>query len=123
LYRGDTHAARERLAEALRLAQQVGLREVELMALGLEGVPDRAYELVFMLLALALDREPLELAPRALASADPKQRGTALEYLEQVIPEPIRSGIWPYLQAGRLPSRRPGRRAEDIESELRQSFG
>jgi LuxR family transcriptional regulator, maltose regulon positive regulatory protein len=38
LYRGDTHAARERLAEALRLAQQVGLREVELMALGLEGV-------------------------------------------------------------------------------------
>jgi LuxR family maltose regulon positive regulatory protein len=38
LYRGDTAAARERLAEALRLAQQAGLREVELMALGLEGV-------------------------------------------------------------------------------------
>jgi len=38
LYRGDTSGARERLAESLRVAQQVGLHEVELMGLGLEGV-------------------------------------------------------------------------------------
>jgi hypothetical protein len=112
----DLSEQHQELRPPQRLTLQAAARE-------LEADPDRAYELVFMLLALALDREPLELAQRALASADPKQRGTALEYLEQVIPEPIRSGIWPYLQAGRLPSRRPGRRAEDIESELRQSFG
>jgi hypothetical protein len=112
----DLAEQHQELRPPRRLTLQAAARE-------LETDPDRAYELVFMLLSLALDREPLELAQRALASADPKQRGTALEYLEQVIPEPIRSGLWPYLQAGRLPSGQPARRPEDLESELRQSFG
>ncbi len=38
LYRGDETTARERVSEALQLARDAGLREVELMALGLEGV-------------------------------------------------------------------------------------
>jgi AAA family ATP:ADP antiporter len=112
----DLAEQHQELRPPKRLTLQAAARE-------LETEPDRAYEIVFMLLALALDREPLELAQRALRSADPKQRGTALEYLEQVIPEPIRSGLWPYLQAGRLPSGRPTRLAADIENELRQSFG
>jgi ATP/maltotriose-dependent transcriptional regulator MalT len=38
LHRGDPPAARERLNEALGLAREEGLRELEMMALGLEGV-------------------------------------------------------------------------------------
>jgi len=38
LHRGDPAAARARVAEALCLARDAGLREVETMALGLEGV-------------------------------------------------------------------------------------
>jgi ATP/maltotriose-dependent transcriptional regulator MalT len=38
LFRGDAAAARERVDEALRLARAMELRDVELMALGLEGV-------------------------------------------------------------------------------------
>jgi LuxR family maltose regulon positive regulatory protein len=38
LFRGDAPAARERLAAALRLSQEAALRDVELMARGLEGV-------------------------------------------------------------------------------------
>lgn len=112
----DLAEQHQELRPPRRLALQAAARE-------LETDPSRAYEIVFMLLSLALETEPLELAQRALGSGDPKQRGTALEYLEQVLPEPIRSGLWPHLQAGRPLSGRPTRRAADLETELRQSFG
>jgi ATP:ADP antiporter, AAA family len=53
---------------------------------------------VFALLGLALDREPLALAQRAFAGGDAHQRGTALEYLESVLPEPLRSELWPHVR-------------------------
>jgi AAA family ATP:ADP antiporter len=112
----DLAEQHQELRPPQRLLLQAAQRE-------LEADPDRAYEIVFMLLSLSLESEALDLAQRALGSGDPKQRGTALEYLEQVIPEPIRSGIWPYLQAGRPLSKSPARRAADIENELRRSFG
>jgi ATP:ADP antiporter, AAA family len=112
----DLAEQHQELRPPQRLTLQAAARE-------LEADPAHAVEVVFMLLALALDREPLELAQRALRSSDPKQRGTALEYLEQVIPEPIRSALWPHLEAGRPPSGRSARPPEDIESELRKSFG
>jgi hypothetical protein len=51
--------------------------------------PTKALELVFRILSLALDPEPLNLAQRAFRSADPQLRGTALEYLETVLPADI----------------------------------
>jgi AAA family ATP:ADP antiporter len=60
-------------------------------------LPDRALDHVFTLLGLAFDAEALDLARRAVSTADEKLRGTALEYLEHVVPEPLRSGIRPYL--------------------------
>ncbi|HEX6765937.1 MAG TPA: hypothetical protein VF103_10680, partial [Polyangiaceae bacterium] len=72
-------------------------------------LPDRALDHVFTLLGLAFDSDAIELARRALSTADRKLRGTALEYLEHVVPEPIRTGIWPYLQAGRPPRPTPDR--------------
>jgi hypothetical protein len=86
-------------------------------------LPDRALDHVFTLLGLAFDADALELARRALSTNDQKLRGTALEYLEHVVPEPIRSGIWPYLQAGRLPKADPGRAPADMVEELKRSIG
>ncbi len=65
---------------------------------------DRSFALVFTLLALALPPEPMRLAHRSLLSSDPGLRGTALEYLESVLPTRVRDGLWPYLEE------RPGSR-------------
>jgi hypothetical protein len=44
-------------------------------------------EQVFLILALTLEREPLEIALRAMRTDDASLRGTALEYLDNVLPE------------------------------------
>jgi hypothetical protein len=51
---------------------------------------------VFDLLALALDPAAVRSAYRALAARDAR-RGTALEYLETVLPASIRDALWPKL--------------------------
>jgi AAA family ATP:ADP antiporter len=58
---------------------------------------DRSLEHLFTLLSLHLEREPLRMAFRALHHDDARHRGTALEYLETVLPGEVREGIWPYL--------------------------
>jgi hypothetical protein len=55
-------------------------------------------EHVFTLLSLALPRQPLEIAFRGLHAEDEMHRGMALEYLESVLPPPIRERLWPYLE-------------------------
>ncbi|XXX74766.1 hypothetical protein WMF30_44655 [Sorangium sp. So ce134] len=59
----------------------------------------RSLEHVFRVLSLCLEREPLEIAYRALHADDAHLRGTALEYLENVLPARIRESLWPYLGA------------------------
>jgi hypothetical protein len=58
----------------------------------------RSMDHVFTLLALVLPREPLFLAYRGLQTDDPQIHGTALEYLESVLPERARKGLWPFLE-------------------------
>jgi hypothetical protein len=48
---------------------------------------------VFTLLSLVVEREPLQIAHRALVGGDAGLRGTALEYLENVLPEDVRRGL------------------------------
>ncbi|HEX6276544.1 MAG TPA: Npt1/Npt2 family nucleotide transporter [Polyangiaceae bacterium] len=86
-------------------------------------LPDRALDHVFTLLGLAFDTDAIELSRRALSTSDAKLRGTALEYLEHVVPEPIRSGIWPYLQAGRPPRPVAARSPSEIVDDLKRSMG
>ena len=65
-----------------------------------EFVRDRAGQSlahVFTLLALVLPREPLQIAFRSLQSEDAHLRGTALEYLEGVLPAHVRQPLWPFL--------------------------
>jgi hypothetical protein len=82
---------------------------------------DRSLEHVFTLLALMLPREPLRLAFHGLFTEDRQLRGTALEYLESVLPEPVREKLWPFLEPGSV--RRPGggRPANEALENLLQS--
>ncbi len=52
---------------------------------------------VFTLLALVLPTAPLQIAYRGLHTDDPKLRGTALEYLEGVLPQDLSQRLWPFL--------------------------
>ncbi|MEM7139245.1 MAG: Npt1/Npt2 family nucleotide transporter [Myxococcota bacterium] len=60
---------------------------------------DRNLQHVFTLLSLTLDREAIVLSLRALSSDDDNLRGTALEYLHNVLPEEVRTSLWPRLTA------------------------
>jgi len=68
---------------------------------------------VFTLLALVLPSEPLQIAFRSLHTNDLYLQGTALEYLEGLLPAPIRERLWPFLE-----DRRSGRRSQRPRDEI-----
>ncbi len=74
-------------------------RDSPLLDVKLRRRANRSLEHVFNLLGLILPHEPLRLAFRALHTDDPFLRGTALEYLETVLPRPTRDELWPFLEA------------------------
>lgn len=80
---------------------------------------ERSFALVFTLLALALPPEPMRLAHRGLLATDPHLRGTALEYLETVLPPRVRDGLWPYLEE--RPGTRPHLAPEEALERLVQA--
>lgn len=80
----------------------------------------RGLEHVFVLLSLVLPREPVRVAYRALQTEDEAFRGTALEYLESVLPPGIRASLWPLLEDER-PGVAVARRGEDVLDELMRS--
>jgi AAA family ATP:ADP antiporter len=75
---------------------------------------------VFTLLSLVLPAEPLQIAFRGLQTDDQNLRGTALEYLEGVLPPDIRERLWPYLEDQR-PAARSTRPREEILHDLLRS--
>jgi hypothetical protein len=79
---------------------------------------DRSLEHVFTLLALNLDRQSLRLAFHALHESDERLRGTALEYLETVLPDEVRDAVWPFL--GEARPMRPARPPLEILADLRR---
>ena len=80
----------------------------------------RSLEHVFTILSLVLPREPLRIAYRGLHTEDKNLRGTALEYLETILPEEIRNSLWPFLeQEGKKETLTKSR--EQILEELMQS--
>jgi hypothetical protein len=74
---------------------------------------------VFTLLALVLPREPLQIAFRSLQTDDQQLQGTALEYLDGMLPSRIRQRLWPYLE--HRPAVRTGRPREEVIAELLRS--
>ena len=65
----------------------------------------RSLEHLFTLLSLIYPRETLRLAFHALHTNDPYLRGTALEYLETVLPDTIWDRLLPLLEPGEAPAR------------------
>ncbi len=79
---------------------------------------NRSLEHVFTLLSLILPRTTVQLAFQGLHTDDPHLRGTALEYLETVLPEPVRQRLWPFLEDRESRSRPTARPAEDVVRDL-----
>jgi hypothetical protein len=69
--------------EQRRLVEQVPAQDPEEL---LEKPGDASLEYLFVLLGLVLPREPVSMAFRALQTDDKHMRGTALEYLQTVLP-------------------------------------
>ena len=81
----------------------------------------RSLEHVFTLLSLAFPRRPLVLAFRGLHTSDEHLRGTALEYLDGLLPSEVRAALWPFLEDGRPVRRRARSREQALEDLLRSN--
>ncbi|MFK8002875.1 MAG: Npt1/Npt2 family nucleotide transporter [Polyangiales bacterium] len=81
----------------------------------------RSVEHIFTLLSLCLDAEALELALTALGTDDRVLRGTALEYLDNVLPGDVRTKLWPLLAPNHR-KRSSSRPRKQIVEELLQSL-
>ena len=87
-----------------------------------EFVRDRAGQSlahVFTLLSLVLPSQPLHIAFRSLQSENRRLRGTALEYLEGVLPARIRERLWPFLVEGLATS--PSQHYDEVMANLLRS--
>src|SRR6185503_5254426 len=76
---------------------------------------------VFTLLSMVLPREPLMISFRSLYTDDQNLQGTALEYLEGVLPPPIRDRLWPFLEDRRPSARSSARPRDEILADLLRS--
>jgi AAA family ATP:ADP antiporter len=78
----------------------------------------RGLEHVVGLISLGLPGEPLQVALRAWRSGDRSLRGTALEYLENVLPSALWARLWPWLGSRPVSS---GRTLEEVREDLLRS--
>jgi hypothetical protein len=108
---------RELLADRHALRNQC---ELDDLATPAEARPDEpavqrlgnGLEHIFTVLGLALPAEPLRIALHAVQTDDAELRGTALEYLESILPADVRAQLWPFLE-GESHAQRLAARAHD----------
>jgi ATP:ADP antiporter, AAA family len=87
-----------------------------------DGAPDpERVEHVLRLLGLVFDREAFRLARAALGHADAKLHGTALEYLDNVLPSTIKTALFAVLPS--QPNLRSQRVERELIDELRRTLG
>lgn len=84
----------------------------------LRGRTSRSLEHLFTLLTLALPRDTVRLAFHGLHTDDRYLRGTALEYLETVLPEAVWAKLRPFLEEGDGRVTRPARSSQEAMREL-----
>ena len=89
---------------------------------GVLGTHEEVVDHVFLLLSLVLEREPMQIASRALRSDDRALIGTALEYLETVLSDDLRRALWKRLQV-RVNEGAPARPSQEaLDQLLRSSY-
>jgi ATP:ADP antiporter, AAA family len=106
--------------ESRRLLDEIAWEGVPLVD---DFVRDRASQSlshVFTLLSLVMPSEPLRIAFHSLHTDDNHLQGTALEYLESILPATIRQPLWPYLE-DRRPVNRPTRSHDEVLADLLRS--
>ena len=81
----------------------------------------RSLEHVFTILSLVLPKEPLKIAFRGVHTDNRNLKGTALEYLESILPETIRKSLWPFLEDDRKPGGEKTQSREEILANLMSS--
>jgi len=86
----------------------------------LEDRANRSLEHIFTLLAFRLPREPLRIAFRGLHTEDQTLKGTALEYLDSILPPEIKEALWPFLEERSKPED-VGKSREAILADLLES--
>jgi hypothetical protein len=115
---GERRAPRSGAARVDALDEEPGFADASL-----RSKVERDVEHVMTLLALVIEREPVRLAYHALHADEPAIRGTALEYLENVLPERVKQGTLSLL-AGTVEApreRRMQRDARALRAELEKS--
>ncbi|MEO1171135.1 MAG: hypothetical protein AAFX94_03640, partial [Myxococcota bacterium] len=86
-----------RLLDTHALTEEEGTDAYQWLDEYLADRTGRGLEHVFTLLALVYPTEPLRIAFRGLHTDDSRLRGTALEYLESILPERVREKLWPFI--------------------------
>jgi hypothetical protein len=86
----------------------------------LKGRADRRLEHIFTLLSIVLPREPLRVAFHGLHTDERHLRGTALEYLESVLPPDLLDLMTPFLAGERAPRSRD-KSTEEVAQDLMNS--
>ncbi len=118
--RYECGVALARIAERdseLRIGRDTVLSVVE-NELELHHSEGKLIQHVFNLLSLVLDNEPLKMAYWALKS-EGAQRGTALEYLDNVLPDNVRRALWLVLGADRVETRKSRSQREVVDELLK----
>ena len=82
---------------------------------------DRQLPQLFALLSLMLERGPLQIAWTAMKAPDRALRGTALEYLSNVLPADVFPRIRSCFGASSVPAPAAGRSVDQVAEELRVS--
>jgi len=113
-------AIAERLSEMPRVLDHYDDQGDSMLSDALWKSTDIRLEHIFRLLSLCLPREPLHVAFQALHTNDKYLRGTALEYLESILPTGIRESLLTFLEGFSRPPAK-SRPADHIAKELIQS--
>jgi hypothetical protein len=126
----DQFVVRSRAALALReVLQQSDVKHPEpecllkaaLREAAVEPLGPEACEHMLLLLTLGTGLESIELVRQAMRSPDDKLRGTAIEYLESLLPEGLRSSIIAALTRVVPLQRGTPRAATELGDELKRS--
>ena len=77
---------------------------------------------LFNLLGIIFEPNVMDICYQSLQMKDPTIRGTALEYLENQLPQNVRTPLWPLIASGHSATK-SDRSSDEIMQDLMQSLG